>query len=299
MAGYLVAFISARSHKAIAVWMLATLVGLYVTGVNQGKAEPLIDKGVVPHLAAKGQQGFLDFKSSPPSRAFAIASGGAWAWVSGYTSPRAAIGAAVAQCGEYTSMKCLPYAVDDEIIFDEKAWAASWGPYLSAAQAADASEGVMIGSRFANLELIAPDGRQVILSDLKGKVVFLHFWGSWCPPCQAEFPELQKLYDSLSSSHGIVFVMVQSREAISRSRSWAKRSGITMPLYDSGTQDRKDTEFRLAGGTKIGDRRLAPSFPSTYILDGNGIVVFAHAGRVSGWPGYEPMLRHVMKASGD
>ena len=38
------------------------------------------------------------------------------------------------------------------------------------------------------------DGKEVSLSDLKGKKVFLNFWATWCPPCKAEMPEIEKLY---------------------------------------------------------------------------------------------------------
>ncbi len=153
------------------------------------------------------------------------------------------------------------------------------------------------GQRFPNLALNAPNGGAVSVSGFKGGVVFLHFWGSWCPPCQAEFPELQKLHDALADSPDIAFVLVQAREPIAKSRRWARRKGVTLPLYDSGIKARRETSLKLVDGRTIEDRQLAPVFPSTYVLDANGIIVFAHSGPAADWPGYEPLLRHVMGAS--
>ncbi|MBL7021698.1 MAG: TlpA family protein disulfide reductase [Nitrospinaceae bacterium] len=279
----------AKSAFAAVVW----LCGL----VNfNADADPLLHSSIVPFLGAQGQRGYLEFKMAPSHRAFAIAAGGAWAWVSGHASTSEAAAGAMEECKKYSDQKCMPYAINDQIVLDKATLAASWSPYLSANKAAAANEGVMRGNRFPDLELNAPDGTQMSLSTLKRHVVFLHFWGSWCPPCQIEFPELQKLYDVFSNSPDIDFVLVQTREPITKSRQWANRRGITMPLYDSGANDRRDTDFSLAGGLKIGDRRLAPVFPSTYVLDSNGIVVFAHAGPIADWPGYEPLLRHVINA---
>jgi peroxiredoxin len=296
LAGKANSIMRSKRKKITTGLMLAVMVWLCGPIDNNAQAGSLDKATAIPHLDVRGQEGFQKYKAAPPYRAFAIASGGAWAWVSGYASTNEATAAAVAECNSYSDQKCLAYAADDQIVFDDDAWAASWGPYLSAAEAVEANKGVMIGNRFPDLLLIAPSGAKMALSDFKGRGVFLHFWGSWCPPCQVEFPELQKLYDVFSQTPGIDFVLVQARESIAKSRQWAKRRGITMPLYDSGMEGRQETNFQLAEGETISDRRLAPAFPSTYVLDGNGIVVFAHAGRVVGWPGYEPLLQHIVKS---
>ncbi|MDP1896768.1 MAG: TlpA disulfide reductase family protein, partial [Sulfurimicrobium sp.] len=45
------------------------------------------------------------------------------------------------------------------------------------------------------------------LSDLRGKVLLVHFWGTWCPPCRNEMPELQKLHQALGGSSDIQLVL--------------------------------------------------------------------------------------------
>ena len=65
-------------------WM-ALLAGVFLFGLVNFHAAAEGSRGntPVPHLDARGQQGYLDYKTAPSHRAFAIAAGGAWAWVSG------------------------------------------------------------------------------------------------------------------------------------------------------------------------------------------------------------------------
>lgn len=246
-----------------------------------------------PLLGRKGQAGYQDFLGSAFHRAFAVAPGGVWAWVSDIPDPQAAESEAIRTCRDYTDQRCTIYAVDDQVVLDQAAWAASWGPYLDAAEAATRPVGTRRAMRFPNLRLADPDGVPTMLSDRRGRIVVLHFWGSWCAPCQIEFPELQRLYQSLESDGRIAFVAVQAREDIGRSRRWARRHDITVPLFDSGLLGAADHAFRLADGSDVEDRVLAPRFPATYVLDGNGVILFAHLGPVERWPEYALFLRHA------
>ena len=54
-------------------------------------------------------------------------------------------------------------------------------------------------------QLIDSNGNKFNLSDLKGKIVFINFWATWCPPCIAELPTIQKLYDHNNNSTDVVF----------------------------------------------------------------------------------------------
>lgn len=144
-----------------------------------------------------------------------------------------------------------------------------------------------------DLVLTNPDGDAVKLSDLRGRIVFLHFWGSWCAPCQVEFPELQGIYDALKGDEGVAFVFVQAREDIDRSRRWAGQRGFAMPFYDSGARGPSDRAFGMAGGDSIEDRIVAPRFPATYVLDSQGLVIFSQFGPQSHWAEYEPFLSHA------
>ncbi|MBF0248712.1 MAG: TlpA family protein disulfide reductase, partial [Alphaproteobacteria bacterium] len=130
-------------------------------------------------------------------RAYVVAPGGAWSWSSDQASADDALRTAREQCAEHTPLTCQPYAVDDAVVFDSAAWAAGLGPYASARDAAARPLGVMRGQRFPALKLTAPDGREMRLDQLRGKVVFLHFWAAWCPPCKLEFPDVMQLFNAV------------------------------------------------------------------------------------------------------
>ncbi len=254
---------------------------------------------VPPHLDEAGLAGYRDFLAGGLNRAFAIAPGGAWSWVADMPDPDVAESEAIRACSGFTDQRCVIYAIDGQVVFDRDAWAASWGPYVGAGSAADRPVGTARGTRFPDLALTSPDGQPVRLSDLRGKIVFLHFWGSWCAPCQVEFPELQELHDILKEDEGVAFVFVQSREDIARSRRWALQKGFAMPFYDSGARGPADSTFGTAGGGAIEGRNLAPRFPATYVLDSQRLVMFSHFGPVVDWREYKPLLRHASEGRPD
>ena len=278
-------------------------LGLFVLVITAGCVFSLMtgmdaraeESDIAPqHLDASGLAGYREYLSSGDHRVFAIAPGGAWAWVSEMPDPDVAESEAIRNCSGYTEQRCTIYSIDGQVVFDPDQWAAAWGPYADSKEAAERSLGTARGARFADLALTAPDGAAVTLSDLRGKIVFLHFWGSWCAPCQFEFPELQALYDSLGDNDGVAFVLVQSREDIERSLRWAKQRHFSMPFYDSGARGPSDHAFALADGGHIEDRFLVPVFPSTYILDSHGLVLFSQHGPQESWSLYEPLLRHAI-----
>ncbi|UCH75291.1 MAG: TlpA family protein disulfide reductase [Rhodospirillales bacterium] len=246
-----------------------------------------------PLLGEAGMAGYREYLEGDDHRAFAIAPGGAWAWVSDMPDPGVAESEAIRACSGFTDHRCLVYAVDGQVVLDERTLAGAWTPYLSAGAAATRPAGTRRTMRFPDLRVTDPAGRPLSLSDLHGRIVFLHFWGSWCPPCQVEFPELQRLYDTLKADDRIAFVLVQSREDIERSRLWASRRDITLPLFDSGARGPSDHVFHLSDGDRIEDRLVAPLFPATYVLDRHGIIMFSHFGPLPQWPEYARFLRHA------
>lgn len=273
------------------VALLLSLLSVSLTIPTHAVA--LDGKRTIPHLNEAGHQGFQKFNAAPTHRAFAIAPGGVWAWVSDGATPDVAKAEALKACRHLTEQPCHIYAVNDQVLFDENMWQKSW--VLNTRADDDSPVGLGRGRQFPNLVLTAPDGRSMTLKGLRGKPVFLHFWGSWCPPCQTEFVDLQKLYDALVGDDAITFVLVQGRESIAKSKRWVRKNGFTMPLFDSGHQGRGDKSFHLAGGEMVADRRLASVYPSTYILDANGIVVFRQTGPEEQWEQYETLLRNLAR----
>ncbi len=104
------------------------------------------------------------------------------------------------------------------------------------------------------------DGRPVRLSDYRGQPVWLNFWGSWCPPCRAEFPDLQAAYVEYMQPNGVALLAVSLDEPPQAAAlfAWRNKGTFTM-LSDS---DRSDT----AAAYPIAN------FPTHILIDKDGIV---------------------------
>lgn len=90
-----------------------------------------------------------------------------------------------------------------------------------------ASEG-MVGAGF---KLKGLDGKTVAFESLKGKVVFMNIWATWCPPCIAEMPNIQKLYEKVGSDK-IAFVMLSVDEGgMEKVQKFIDKKGYTFPVY--------------------------------------------------------------------
>jgi thiol-disulfide isomerase/thioredoxin len=81
-----------------------------------------------------------------------------------------------------------------------------------------------------NVPLLDLTGRPVNLSELKGKVVFVNMWASWCPPCVAEMPGIQALYHKMDPAK-VAFVMISLDENPVKARKLLQRKGYTFPVY--------------------------------------------------------------------
>lgn len=261
-----------------------------------------IDATAVPHVDKKARDGLeFDYAYAAPHKAFVIAPGGAWSWQAGKSTVEEAKKASLDLCAKYTQQKCIVYAVDNDVVFERSEWIKLWGPYKKKAEAKQALTGITIGDRFPNVEFTDPNGKKKTLSDLKGKVVFLHFWGQWCPSCRHEFSSIIEMYRILKDTVGeeVEFVVLQLREPIDESRNWARSKGLdALPLSDSGVKDSEDNFIRIKGNKLMRDRNISRVFPTTYVLDKHGLVVFANYGSVENWTEYIPFFHDAVAGSG-
>lgn len=251
----------------------------------------------IPHSNDRASQSYQQYRQAEMHRAYAIAPGGIWAWKYGFDTRDEAVAAAIAACQQGTEQTCVPYAINDDVVFNARQWPTLWRPYKTAAEAARAPEGRHRGERFPDLLLKNASGKPVALSSLRGKVVLLHLWGTWCPTCVHEIPQFQELTNAMRDLPELVFVFSQVREPYADARRWLEQRGIRLPLYDSGSHAPSDTRLQLAGGGTLADRAVAPVFPVTYVLDRHGIVVFSLRGSPSDWLEYTSFLRDVVTYS--
>lgn len=101
------------------------------------------------------------------------------------------------------------------------------------------------------------DGGKVTLSGLRGQVVFLNFWATWCLPCREEMPLMEKIHRELGPE-GLVVLAVNYRESSNTVRAFVEAHGLTFPI--------------LLDGGEVADRYRLYALPVSYLIDRQGKV---------------------------
>jgi len=118
-----------------------------------------------------------------------------------------------------------------------------------------------------NFTLPLLNGGNTSLSDHKGKVVILNFWATWCPPCRAEMPSMEILYQRFKSQ-GLEILAVDVGENINTVRQFIHNSNYTFPVI-------LDRHSRVSGIYGI------VAFPTSYIIDREGKIIAIVVGSIS------------------
>ncbi|GEQ21802.1 thiol:disulfide interchange protein tlpA [Clostridium butyricum] len=108
------------------------------------------------------------------------------------------------------------------------------------------------------------NGNELSLSDLKGKKVFLNFWATWCPPCKAEMPEIEKLYQETKDSD-LVIVAVEIGEPLDTVNSFIDSNKYNFRVLIDPDQT-VATKYNIT------------SIPTSYFIDADGNIVYKHVG---------------------
>ncbi len=108
------------------------------------------------------------------------------------------------------------------------------------------------------LELLG--GGQVSLSELRGKAVIVNLWASWCPPCRAEMPALQRVYEA-NRARGLEVLAVNStyQDSEAGAARFVREFGLTFPI----PLDRTGV---------VSQTYLLRALPTTYFIDGEGVI---------------------------
>ncbi|MGD6898425.1 TlpA disulfide reductase family protein [Bacillus infantis] len=121
--------------------------------------------------------------------------------------------------------------------------------------------GIEPGNKAPDFTLTDIEGKTVSLNDYKGKRVFLNFWASWCPPCKAEMPDMQELYEE--KAIGDFEILAVNMTFIEKNKGdemdFVKDNGLTFPIP-------LDVKGQVMGEYEI------MAYPTSFFIDSDGII---------------------------
>jgi len=124
---------------------------------------------------------------------------------------------------------------------------------------------ITVGDHVSNFSLTTFDGEQINLDDLKGKVVVLNFWASWCKPCEQEAADLEAAWRFYQPRGDVVFLGVDYVDTEPEARAYLQKFAIT---YSNGPDL----------GTRISQKFRIQGVPETYILDQENVLQYVQIG---------------------
>jgi peroxiredoxin len=131
-------------------------------------------------------------------------------------------------------------------------------------------------------ELASMDGGQIALSDLKGQVVMVNFWATWCGPCRQEMPHLEALYQRYNSL-GFTLLGVNVEEDSSGADEFFAETPVSFPiLFDPENH--------------VSELYNVVAMPSTVLIDRSGNLRFIHHGYKPGYENdYQSQIRALLR----
>lgn len=121
-------------------------------------------------------------------------------------------------------------------------------------------EGLAKGEKAPDFQLTTLDGKAVTLSDYQGQKVILNFWATWCPPCKAEMPHMQKYFEEQAEKENVVILAVNlttEDKGLEKIKQFVKEYELefSIPMDDKGA---------------VGATYQAMSIPTSYMIDTTG-----------------------------
>jgi len=108
------------------------------------------------------------------------------------------------------------------------------------------------------------NGKTISLQSLKGKVVFINLWATWCPPCIHEMPSINELRKTFKDNNDLVFLMVDVDGKIEKSKEWMKNKKFDLPVH--------------VPDSEIPRELFTGSIPTTIIVDKQNNIICRQVG---------------------
>ena len=139
-----------------------------------------------------------------------------------------------------------------------------------------------VGATAPDFAAKSNSGRNVRLSELRGQVVLVNFWATWCSPCRQELPLLNKIYTQYRSA-GFMLLAVNVDDNRKDAEAMLKRLELRFPTLFDGNKN----VAKLYG---------VDTMPATLVIDRDGRVRFVHRGYYDGYERkYEQQVRELLK----
>lgn len=130
----------------------------------------------------------------------------------------------------------------------------------------DEGDIVKVGDKMPAFTLVSDDGQQILSSSLKGKVILINFFATWCPPCQKELAEVQKtLWPKYEDDKNFALLVIGREHTDAELAKYNEKKGFTFPLYP----DKNRAVYGAFAKNLI---------PRSYLIDKNGKVIYATKG---------------------
>ncbi|KPH71316.1 MULTISPECIES: redoxin domain-containing protein [Bacillaceae] len=137
--------------------------------------------------------------------------------------------------------------------------------------------GTSVGDMAPDIELTTLNGETVKLSDYRGNKVFVNFWATWCPPCRAEMPDIQK-FDNDEDVQILAVNLTSTEKSVDDVQKFVDELGLTFPIL-------KDEKGKVEQMYKVN------AYPTSYLIDSDGVIRKVALGAMN----YEMMVQEFEK----
>lgn len=114
-----------------------------------------------------------------------------------------------------------------------------------------------------SLMLVNSKGEQVSMEEFRGKVIFMNIWATWCPPCIAEMPGINNLFNDVNDDD-VVFLMLSVDRDFEKAKRFKEKKGFDFEIY------------KVEGG--LPEMYYTQSIPTTFVINANGELALTHTG---------------------